>query len=127
MCAPGHGPSSAPNPRRRRWFQPAGRTSTYKARRFGVCSRKVTQLPSIRWRTHSKRSGENSICAGQIRNNAMNNPAMSHEQVAQRLALAIRKLDEQTAAGLQELGRPLRKGAMKFEAVSAAVQRQARI
>ena len=57
----------------------------------------------------------------------MNHPAMSREQVAQRLALAIRKLDEQTAAGLQELGRPLREGAMKIEAVSAAIERQARV
>ena len=35
----------------------------------------------------------------------MNHPAMTPEQVAQRLALAIRKFDEKAAAGLQELGR----------------------
>src|SRR5207248_10872087 len=86
-----------------------------------------TQLPSIRWRSRSRRGGQDSIGARQITNDAMNRPAMNPEQLAQRLALAIRKFDEQAAAGLQELGRPLRQGAVKFEAISAAIQRQARV
>ena len=57
----------------------------------------------------------------------MNMPAVTPEQIAQRLALAIRKLDEQAATGLQELGRPLREGAVKVEAIGAAIQRQARV
>ena len=57
----------------------------------------------------------------------MNNPVVTSEEIAQRLALAIGKLDEQAAAGLQELDRPLREGAMKIEAVSAAIELKARL
>ena len=63
----------------------------------------------------------------EIEDDIMNAPIVVEEKLRESFALAVAKFDQQAAARLERLARPLGEGAVKIQAVGAAIQREARI